>query len=54
MIINNKSKDDYISFTIIRDNKEKEVKSKIYIENNQMCHQTFPTPYFSFGNLFYY
>ena len=33
-IINNKEENDYVTFKVLRDNKEKEIKSKIYIENN--------------------
>lgn len=33
-IINNKKENDIITFKILRDGKEKEIKSKIYLENN--------------------
>ena len=33
-IINNKEENDYVTFKVLRDNREIEVKSKIYIDNN--------------------
>ena len=35
-IINEKKVDDYVTFSILRNNKEKEIKSKIYEENNKL------------------
>ena len=33
-IINSKRENDYVTFKVLRDNKEKEIKSKIYLEDN--------------------